>query len=126
MKNIYVAGIVQHEDKFLMLHHKGIKKWVFSGGKPECEETGVEATQREMKEELGICVNDLTLHSTHVHEVNGEIWTGLFYTVGRWLGRIKVAEPTKHSEVRWVRWSDIETQPERSIAESIVSAPVVA
>jgi 8-oxo-dGTP pyrophosphatase MutT (NUDIX family) len=58
MKRIFcvTAYIINQENKFVMLHHKKLGKWVPPGGKIEPEETPEEAVLRECFEETGLSI----------------------------------------------------------------------
>lgn len=57
--DLVIAGYLIHDDKVLLIHHKGLGLWVSPGGHIEENETPDEAVKREFKEELGLDVKIL-------------------------------------------------------------------
>ncbi len=74
------------------------------GGVLEEGETLRDAARREAREEAGVEPTAESMRHVHVlhsrHE--GESWFGHFFLAERWIGTPCVAEPEKHSELRWV------------------------
>ena len=70
-----VAGLIFHGGRVLACqrHEKSSfpLKWEFPGGKVESDESDTEALRRELKEELGIAVNQMTLYYQHEHAYPG-------------------------------------------------------
>lgn len=56
-----VLGCQRHEKSAFPL------KWEFPGGKVETGESDTDALRRELKEELGIAVNQMTFYYQHEH-----------------------------------------------------------
>ena len=57
--DLVIAGLLIHENKVLLVHHKKLGLWLPPGGHIEKNETPDAALRREMKEELGISVEIL-------------------------------------------------------------------
>lgn len=70
-----VAGLIFCKGRLLACqrHENGAfpLKWEFPGGKVEHYESDSEALRRELKEELGIAVNHMTLYYQHEHAYPG-------------------------------------------------------
>lgn len=52
--DLVVAGLIAHEDKVLLIHHKKLNKWLPPGGHINENETPDDALEREIKEELNL------------------------------------------------------------------------
>lgn len=67
-----VCGLIQKERKFLITRRKQNKTlggyWEFPGGKTEPDETDIEALKREIREELGIEIYNLSYFTENTHE----------------------------------------------------------
>ena len=67
-----VCGIIYKDDKILLTRRKKGKSlevyWEFPGGKVEKGETDKSALERELNEELGLSVSELTYFSENKHE----------------------------------------------------------
>lgn len=70
-----VAGLIFRAGRVLACqrHEKSAfpLKWEFPGGKVENNESDSEALRRELKEELGIAVDQMTLYYQHEHAYPG-------------------------------------------------------
>lgn len=70
-----VAGLIFRGGRVLACqrHEKSAfpLKWEFPGGKVESDESDTEALCRELKEELGIAVDQMTLYYQHEHVYPG-------------------------------------------------------
>jgi len=70
-----VAGLIFRGGRVLACqrHEKSAfpLKWEFPGGKVENNESDSEALRRELKEELGIAVDQMTLYYQHEHAYPG-------------------------------------------------------
>jgi len=70
-----VAGLIFRGGRVLACqrHEKSAfpLKWEFPGGKVESDESDTEALCRELKEELGIAVDQMTLYYQHEHAYPG-------------------------------------------------------
>lgn len=72
-----VAGIISQDDFMLICqrHEKSRRsplKWEFPGGKVEINESREQAVQRELNEELGICVTKCHLKKEYEYAYAGE------------------------------------------------------
>ena len=67
-----VCGVIYKNDKILLTRRKKGKSlegyWEFPGGKVEEGETDKSALERELNEELGLSVSELTYFSENKHE----------------------------------------------------------
>jgi len=124
MKDTYTAGVLEQNDKFLLVYHMGVKRWVFPGGKPECDENAWQCIVRELKEEIGVEVH----HVEFAHVVPSTItpkgdWFGIIFRVLAWLGEPRIMEPKAHGDIHWFSAKDITWEPERGIVEKIIAMP---
>ena len=73
------------------------------------KENLIQAVIREAKEEVNIKVakKDVKLvHTMHV-VTHGEEWIGAFFIASKWKGKLRVNEPEKHSEIKWVSLDEL-------------------
>lgn len=108
----YVAAVLRSaEGDFLMVHHKGIDKWVFPGGKPEDGEGFKDALIRELHEELSIDTahSFVRYYGAQAHKVKGEDWVGVFFTVKHWQGfpTIPESEAEQLDDWMWMPLDDM-------------------
>ena len=64
---------------------------------------------RECKEEVDVSVKEEDIKLIHVlhSNINDEKWIGIFFNTMKWEGEIKVNEPHKHSEIKWVKINEL-------------------
>jgi 8-oxo-dGTP pyrophosphatase MutT (NUDIX family) len=93
--------VILAENKFLLIKHIFSGSWVFPGGHIELGEEPSVAAMREVREEVGISLDDVTLVGSFTHNTEGKIDTVFsFYKI---LDRIpEVKLDTKEStEYSW-------------------------
>ena len=86
-----VAGVLVADGRTLIAQRQrdqhGSGLWEFPGGKYEAGESASDALIREMYEELGIKIADLSLFSRVEHDYPERAVEIEFYRVGSWRGR---------------------------------------
>jgi len=118
-----VAVFVVHEDKVLLIHHRGLDKWLPVGGHIELDEDPEAAALREVKEESGLEVElvgerppttgfgtraliaprFMDIHyitDTHEH-------IGMIYWARAKEGHLILSEE-EHHDIRWCGCKDLE------------------
>jgi 8-oxo-dGTP diphosphatase len=77
--------------------------WGLPGGKVDPFETMGQAVRREIREELGILVEDTTLLCLVelIDRAAGEHWVAPVYRVATFTGEPENREPAKHADVGW-------------------------
>ncbi len=110
MKIVRVAvGIIINKKNQILIakrashQHQG-NKWEFPGGKVESNETSQQALKRELKEELGVEIQN----STHLIDINHKYKNKLIqlevYEVKNWLGD---AVGREGQPLQWVEQSEL-------------------
>lgn len=94
------VGVLVADDQSLLIQQrrKGTDcagLWEFPGGKLEDGESPETALQRELKEELGISINDLTFLCRQEHDYAHAHVSLHTYLVHRWTGKPKGVEGQK-------------------------------
>ena len=114
MKQISVsAGILINNDKQILLSQRTADKsfpgqWEFPGGKIESSETAHEALIRELKEELGIDVDNSYLFKRIEHYYDTFKANIEFFLVDSWSGELSGEEGQL---VRWFSAGDLKDLP---------------
>jgi 8-oxo-dGTP pyrophosphatase MutT (NUDIX family) len=116
--------IRDNHGRYLTLkHHKRpAKLWSFAGGKLEQDELPIVAAARELYEELGVVALSLQFIANTETTVNGTVWTGHWYSLGRYYGDLTIQEPQKVSELLWLTADELAqfgAVPEAEIAEAM-------
>lgn len=96
-------------------------KWSIPGGVVELEEKVEEAARREVREELGIEVNDLELlgiYDSIIKDSDGNV--RYHYVIIEYLARPVSTTITPSSEVAEYRWVDLENIDEPDVSSSLV------
>ncbi len=106
MKNIsVVAGVIWNAGRFLAARRHGCRNgagfWEFPGGKIEPGESKEAALSRELKEELGIVVQDFHFWKTEEHTYADYRVTLYFFHVTAYLNAPALIEG--HDALAWVR-----------------------
>lgn len=101
------------EDQILLLK-RATTGWMdgfFSipAGSLDAGEEILSAAIREAKEEVGVDVKeeDVTLANVQHCKMGEDTWINFFYKTRVWEGEPKVCETHKHSEVKWVKISEL-------------------
>ena len=104
-----VCALILKNNKFLITRRKSDKSlggyWEFPGGKTESGETDIEALKREIREELGIEIYNLSYFTENFHEYEKFKIRLVAYKCQT------DSEPNKlvdHDAFEWSRLSDIE------------------
>mgnify|MGYP006133758185 FL=1 len=114
MKQISVsAGILINNDNQILLSQRTADKsfpgqWEFPGGKIESSETAHEALMRELKEELGIDVDNSYLFKRIEHYYDSFTANIEFFLVDSWSGELSGEEGQL---VRWFSVRDLRDLP---------------
>ncbi|MAC91618.1 MAG: 8-oxo-dGTP diphosphatase MutT [Woeseiaceae bacterium] len=114
MKQISVsAGILINNDNQILLSQRTADKsfpgqWEFPGGKIESSETANEALIRELKEELGIDIDNSYLFKRIEHYYDSFIANIEFFIVDSWSGELSGEEGQL---VRWFSAGDLKDLP---------------
>ena len=114
MKQISVsAGILVNNDNQILLSQRTADKsfpgqWEFPGGKIESSETAHEALIRELKEELGIDIDNSYLFKRIEHYYDSFIANIEFFLVDSWSGELSGEEGQL---VRWFSVRDLRDLP---------------
>ena len=114
MKQISVsAGILINNDNQILLSQRTADKsfpgqWEFPGGKIESSETANEALIRELKEELGIDIDNSYLFKRIEHYYDSFTANIEFFIVDSWSGELSGEEGQL---VRWFSAGDLKDLP---------------
>lgn len=114
MKQISVsAGILINNDNQILLSQRTADKsfpgqWEFPGGKIESSETANEALVRELKEELGIDIDNSYLFKRIEHYYDSFTANIEFFIVDSWSGELSGEEGQL---VRWFSAGDLKDLP---------------
>lgn len=121
------SAYIVHDDKVLLIFHKGLKRWLPVGGHIELNEDPEQALFREIQEETGIGPDQLTVLSSKPDIANDPI-TNLLYVPNRLevhditdthkhinlayyikssTDEIQLA-PDEHDDIRWIAEQDLE------------------
>ena len=83
--------------------------WGLPGGKVDLFETSEQAIAREVAEELGIRISDLSLLKTveQIDRDGGWHWVSPVYLAGAYAGEPELREPEKHGGFAWFGLDDL-------------------
>lgn len=103
MKTIRVAAAIICNDNKILAAQRGYGEfkggWEFPGGKLEPQETGSQACVREIREELGIAIENLAHLCTVEHDYDTFHLSMECFTCSIASGRIN---DTEHENLRWL------------------------
>ncbi len=111
-----VAVLVWHEGKVLMMKRAGSHgagTWSFPGGHQEVGETSAQAAVREVREETGLELSEVCVHrecpfvDTYFPENDRQYITLYFEGYVEDASELRIVEPLKCTELRWVDVGDL-------------------
>ncbi len=112
-KRITTAGIIEHNDKVLLLKKRPDSSigsvWEFPGGKSRDNESPAEALIRECKEELHLQIAPGQEVMEHHFTNKGTHYELKVFTVASFSGDITITED--HTDFRWIPKSELENLP---------------
>lgn len=116
---VYV--IIRDEDKILMLKRVGPWKpgeYVPPSGHVEAKETLRSAAQREVMEEVGLTIDQedlvfkfVTQRFPSADEVDDREYLDFYFEATKYSGEPKNMEPDKHTEMVWIKESELDDHP---------------
>lgn len=108
IKTVFVILKNNRGEVFLLKRDKkrDIGKWEFPGGKIDEGEDGCDALRREVKEECGVSIGEVSwldcITKGPSVETGGDVWINNFFLCEKWTGRARVMEDL-HSESKWAK-----------------------
>ena len=110
--HVAVQAIINKDGKFLVgkrIGGNGSGTWSFPGGKLELGEELLECARREVLEEVGIKIKNLILgpYVNNYYEKTKSHYVVIFVLADYASGEVRVMEPDKCLEWRWVEWNKI-------------------
>jgi len=129
-----VVALIVYDGKVLLVHHKGLGKWLPVGGHIELDEDPEQALFREIEEESGLEVNIIAtrpnLKTTEarkylfpptyldIHQINeNHRHIGMVYFGKAKSDKVKLAE-REHNEIKWFSKDDLD-KPEFNLQEDV-------
>jgi mutator protein MutT len=120
-----VCGVLLHDKKVLVEKRQSDDEAdpglvMIPGGHVEAGESFEEALKREMKEELGILVSEITpVHTRYYTASNGERQKIHYFHVRSWSGRVQSNEAER---VYWEsNWNNLSDETERKVVLKLLS-----
>ena len=109
---IGVGVIILKENKVLMLKRKnahGTGSWSFPGGHLEFNEDIEACAKREVMEEAGIHIRNLSMgpFTNDLFEEEGKHYVTLYLIADHDSGEAKIMEPHKCDGLEWVEWENM-------------------
>ncbi|MED3318672.1 NUDIX hydrolase [Bacillus wiedmannii] len=102
MQNSFSRVLIKDTSNKILIIQDRAEVWNFPGGKQELNETPLECAKREVKEEIGLQVDDLT----EIYQGNfcfGDTqWQGYFYFANSVSGIPFINELDKIKEIRFI------------------------
>jgi len=107
--HVTAGAIVLKDKKVLMGKRKGglgDGTWGFPGGRLEFGEDIIDCVHREVMEEVGIRIKNLRFgtFTNDYFQKEGLHYVSIYFVADYDSGNVKVMEPDKCSEWRWVEW----------------------
>lgn len=110
---LYARGIIFNSEKALLIIRKndqqkiGPGRWMIPGGTIEHGEIPETALARELIEEVNFHAVKLTEIGTETRILGPTHWLGVLFLVEGDISSVKNNEPEKHSDMKWVHYSDL-------------------
>ncbi|MBI8696859.1 NUDIX domain-containing protein [Pseudomonas aeruginosa] len=100
------------DDKILLLQRRRDPEaghWGMPGGKVEWMEPIEHAVRREILEEIGVTLEDISLVGVvdQIDQSDQEHWIAPVYTPSAFTGTPRLLEPEKHSDIGWFDLRDL-------------------
>jgi len=110
------GALIFNKEGKVLISERGMKarnesgKWDFPGGSVEFGEKCEDAIKREIKEEFGIDIEIIELLEVvnHIIREEKQHWVSPSYIAKYISGNLRITEPDKIEEVKWVDISEID------------------
>lgn len=118
MRWIHKVGLAaERNGRLLVARKRGLEAFILPGGKPEGEETDLQTLSREVREELGCCIEQPVLCGVFKDVAAG---AAASIVVVRLYSCVLVGEPRPCAEIEELAWIDMK-RPAVKLAPSITN-----
>ena len=107
MVKVWVGVVIEKGNQVLLGRRFG--KWCFPGGHLKFGESFEECAKREIKEEVGIKINNIRFSkvTNDIMKKEGKHYISIFMKADYVSGKPKILEPDKCDKWKWFSWNKL-------------------